>query len=159
MSDHPQLADVRKTIQEWLIGDHWSVRDEPQDDAIWSFLAEDRLGRKIIVGQRVGSEDSLIIQASINFGDASDKIAQLPSNDRERFLWDLRFGLLRTDLEFGGIEIPLERVNVGIRIFFDSLTKSSFFHRVSQVRKGLILVQWMVADRLVEEPPQIGFER
>lgn len=160
MTEKVKPIPIKDQVQEWLIKDGWSVRDEPSSDALWAYLAEDRQLRKIVIGQPAGREDWIVIQAVVNIDDVTkERISQMPPSDRERFLWDLRFELLKTDLEFDGIMIPLERIGVARRIFLESLTKDLFFQIMSQVRKGVLLIQWMVARRFAEEPPQIGYER
>ena len=153
---------IKERIREILMEDGWSVRQEPSSKAIWAFVAEDRLKRKIVVGQNEGKEDQIVVIGGVNIDEATNnRLNQLSVEERNDFLWALRFELLRTDLEFSGVEIPLKRVEVVARIFLDALSKDTFLLRVSQVRKGVLIVLWMLAKKFAQQPPrrQLGFQR
>ena len=84
-------------------------------------------------------------------------MAALPQKKRQDFLWDLRFDLLMTDVEFSGLSDPLGRIGVGQPIFYDALSKDLFMQRLSEVKKALLLILWKIARLMEEPPPQIGF--
>ncbi|MBC8511850.1 MAG: DUF2299 family protein [Dehalococcoidia bacterium] len=154
--------DAKTKVRAWLMEDGWSLRQESGAQVAWVFVAEDRLHRKLVVGQNTGREDMLVIQGAVALDEEmTNRVEQLSEKQRNDFLWDLRFELVRTDLEFSGVQIPLKRVEVSERIFFDALTKDTFLQRASQVRKGVIIVQWMLARRFAQQPPkkELGFQR
>jgi hypothetical protein len=161
--DEGTLADrIKERAQTWFMEDGWSLRKETLTDAIWAFVAEDQSGRKIVAGQKIGKKDELVIQGAVKVDEeTSSKITQLPHNEKDDFIWDLRFELLRTDLEFSGTKLPLEKVEVVGRICFDALAKDTFLQKVSQVRKGILIVQWMLARKFAKQPPkkELGFHR
>lgn len=162
MAEETLTSRIKEKVHDWLMEDGWSLRQESFPQAIWAFVAEDRLGRKIVVGQNADKEDQVIIQGAVIFDEkTTNKIAQLPEDERNNFLWELRFELLKTDLEFSGIEIPLKSIQVSERIFFDALTKDSFLQRASQVRKGVLIIQWMMLKKFAQQPPrkQLGFQK
>lgn len=153
---------IKDRVQTWLMEDKWSLRKVTIADSLWAFAAEDTLGRKIVVGQKPDREDELIIQGSINIGsELANKLENLPQIEMDELLWDIRFELLRTNLEFDGIESPLERIGVNERLFFDALTKDEFLKRASDVRKGVLIVLRMLARKFAQQPPkkQLGFQR
>ncbi len=153
---------IKERIQTWLMEDGWSLRQETPEQSLWAFVAEDEFGRKIVVGQRAGKEDEVVIQGAVNIGDdTTDRIGRLSEDERNNLLWDLRFELVRTNLEFSGISLPLKRVEVIERLFFDALTKDSFLQRASEVRKGVLIVIWVLARKFAQQPPprQVGFQR
>ena len=161
MTDEISHNAIKEKIRTWLMEDGWSLRIEPSKDAIWAFVAEDGGKRKIVVGQTVGREDNVIIQAAVDVDDEiRNKLAQLPEDERNNFLWDLRFELIRTNLEFSGIQIPLKRIEVIERLFLDALTKDAFLQKASEVRKGVLIVLWMVARKFAQKPQQrqLGFK-
>lgn len=150
---------IQEKVQAWLMEEGWSLRKESDPKAIWVFTAEDRFGRKVGVGQEVGKEDMVVMQATVTLDeDTINRIAQLPKPERDEIIWNLRFEVIRTELEFDGLGEPLEKISVGTRIFSDALTKDLFLLRTSQVRKGLLIIQWVLAKALAQKPPQIGFE-
>lgn len=153
--------DAKTKIQAWLMQDGWSL-SQADEGVAWAFIAEDRLKRKVVVGQPKGRPDELVIQGAIKFDETMTKKAeQLPKKEQDEFLWELRFELVRTNLEFSGIKMPLKRIEVSERIFLDDLTKDSFLQRVSQVRKGVLIILWMLSRKFEQEPPkrEFGFQR
>ena len=153
---------IKDKVQTWLMEDGWSVRQETPSMGLWTFVATDQFGRVIGVGQRKNKEDEVIIQGAINIGDdTNDRIIRLTDDDRNNLLWDLRFALVQTNLEFSGIGLPLKRIEVVERIFLDGLTKDCFLQRTSEVRKGVLIVMWLFARKLGQPPPprQMGFQR
>jgi hypothetical protein len=155
-------AQLKDLIRTWLMDDGWSLRQDTPKDSIWVFIADDGRGRRVVIGQRDGKEDQILLQGAVTIDDAtSKKIDQMPNEEKNDLLWDLRFELLRTSLEFSGLELPLKQVGVTGRIIADSLSKDYFFNKVSEVRKGVLIIVWMLQRRFAEQPPakQMGFQR
>jgi len=153
---------IKDQVRTWLMEDGWSLRQETPPKSLWAFVATDQFGRKIVVGQRINKEDEVVIQGAVNMDDdTTDRIGRLTEDDRNNLLWDLRFELVKTNLEFSGIALPLKRVEVVERIFLDGLTKDCFLQRASEVRKGVLIVIWLLARKLGQSPPprQMGFQR
>jgi len=153
---------IKDKVRTWLMEDGWSLRQEAPSKGLWTFVATDQFGRIIGVGQRKNKEDEVIIQGAINIDDdTNDRIMRLTEDDRNNLLWDLRFELVQTNLEFSGISLPLKRIEVVERIFLDCLTKDCFLQRTSEVRKGVLIVMWLFARKLGQPPPakQMGFQR
>jgi len=162
MASEMSSDQIKERVRGWLMEDGWSLRQETSQQSLWAFVAEDQFGRKIVVGQRVSREDEVVIHGAINFSDdTTDRIGRLTEDERTNLLWDLRFELVRTNLEFSGIDIPLKHIEVVERIFLDGLTKDCFLQRASEVRKGILIVQWMLAKKFAQPPPprQVGFQR
>ena len=160
MSNKTFTNDVKDTVHKWLMDDGWKVGKRTFPEAAWAFVAEDNLGRKIIVGQRSDRRDELLIQAQVTFNDDDRaKLDSLPQDGRDNFLWDLRFELLRTNLDFRGIQLPLKNMEVMLRISSDALTKDAFRQGISQVAKGILIIQWTFMRKFAQQPPQkqMGF--
>ena len=89
-----------------------------------------------------------------------EQISRLPSEERNDFLWNMRFSLLNLGVEFSGVAEPPQEVCISQRIYYDGLTKDHFLQRVSQVRNGVLTVLWMVARKLAQPPPErtVGFK-
>lgn len=161
MSNTTSTNDVKDTVHKWLMDDGWKVGKQTFPEAAWAFVAEDNLGRKIIVGQRSDRRDELLIQARVTFNDDRAKLDSLPQDERDNFLWDLRFELLRTTLDFRGTELPLKNIEVMLRLSADTLilTKDIFRQGISQVGKGILIIQWMTMRKFQQQPSpkQLGF--
>lgn len=162
MTTEMSSKQIKEQARAWLMEDGWSLRQKTPDQGLWAFIAEDTFGRKIVVGQKTGKEDELIIQGAVNIDDdTTDRIGRLAGDERNNLLWNLRFELLRTNLEFSGISLPLKRVEVIERLFLDAITKGSFLRGLSEVRKGVLIVMWMLARKFAQQPPprQMGFQK
>jgi hypothetical protein len=163
MTTNKSPKDLEDKIRTWLMEDGWSLRKETPQGGLWAFVADDGRGRKIVVGQNANREDAIILQGGINIDDnTSREIDKLPEGERNDFLWDLRFALLRTNLEFSGITLPLKRIELMERIVIDApLTKDCFVQRTSEVKKGVLLVLWMLSRKFAQQIPnqQMGFQR
>jgi len=160
MTNKTFASNVKDTVHKWLMDDGWSLRKQSYPEATWAFVAEDRLGKKIVIGQKSDRQDELLIQAAVTIDDDTrDKLDRLLEDERNDFLWDLRFELLRTDLDFRGIQLPLKNIEVMLRICSDTLTKDTFRQGTSQVGKGILIIQWMIMKKFAQQPPQkqMGF--
>lgn len=140
--------DERDKVHGWLMEDGWKLQKYILPDASWAFIAEDPGNRKIVVGQKIGRDDQLLLQAGVTPDEnVNTQLDQLSEEERNNFLWDLRFELLRADLDFDGVTIPLKLVQIMKRISTDALTKDNFVQRLGQVHKGVIIVQWTIARK------------
>ena len=152
------LDDVEKRVRQWLLEEGWQLDAESRPDYKFAIVADDGSGRKLIVSQQSQKADRITIEASVSLSDDHvKKMEKLQQKKRRDFLWDLRFELLQTDVEFTGVGESLQRVVVGQPIFYDALSKDVFMQRVSEVKKALLLVLWKVAQLMEESPSQMGF--
>lgn len=152
--------NIEDKVHGWLMEDGWKLQKHTVPDASWAFIAEDPSIRKIVVGQKVGRDDQLLLQAAvIPDENVATQLDQLDEDERNNFLWDLRFELLRAGIDFDGVTVPLKQVAVMMRISTDALTKDTFVQRLGQVHKGVILIQWMIARKFAkpETHKEIGF--
>ena len=153
-------AEIREQIQTWLMEEGWRIRTENVPDAEWFLSGESEARVRIGIGQHRGRPDQIIIQGSVTFQqEQQEQITRLPPEERNDFLWNMRFSLLNLGVEFSGVAEPLQEVRISQRIYYDGLIKDRFLQRVSQVRNGVLTVVWMVARRLAQPPPErtVGF--
>ena len=151
-------VDVEKKIRQWLLEEGWQLAPETRPDFRFVIIADDGSGKKLIISQHSQKPDRVVVEGAISVSDDHAKnIAALPPKKRQDFLWDLRFDLLATGVEFSGLGEPLQRISLVRPIFYDALTKDMFMQRVSEVRKALLLVLWKIAWLMQEPPPQMGF--
>ena len=159
--ENKKPSELKEQIRTWLNENGWRVQQQKaRPETMWALAATDSQGQKIVVGQTVDRENAITLKASITFDNSTnDRLSSLSKRDRNGFLWDLRFELLRADLEFQGVEHPIQGITVVRRVFLDALTEDTFLHRASQVRKGVLIVQWLLAKVLQQQPgrEQIGF--
>ena len=142
---YPELPPERicDLVTQWLRSENWKVSDVQAPGALWLLAADDRAGRRIIVGQPEKVRDQIRFQADIDFPeDVANQFASFPHDLRKKILWDLRLELLSMNVEFGGASEPLKRISVTQRIYLDGLSKDTFHQRISLVKSGLLMVIW-----------------
>ena len=153
--------EIKAQIQTWLMEEGWRIRTENVPDAEWFLSGESEARVRIGIGQHRGRPDQIIIQGSVTFQqEQQEQITRLPPEERNDFLWNMRFSLLNMGVEFCGVAEPPKEIRISQRIYYDGLTKDRFLQRVSQVRNGVLTVLWMVAKKLAQPPPErtVGFK-
>lgn len=109
----------------------------------WVFEAQRPKGNIAVF--RPIRDDALYIISSVRISEAHRAtLARMSKADRSNLLWDLRLGLLRLELEFVGVNDPLELIEVRQIIYEDGLTKDRFFARLRRVFSGCMLIHWSV---------------
>jgi hypothetical protein len=132
----------------WLTEDQWNVVVCHYPKTKWALRATDGDGRTVVVGQPEDARDSLIIQGDVVLNEQTKSLVR-QTNDAEldSLLWNLRRELIQSDVEFRISGEPLALIQVSQRIFFghgNELSKDIFFQRVSRVRRGILLVRWLL---------------
>ena len=98
--------------------------------------------------QPEGVNDFLLIQGdTVLSEDIQERARQMGVAQLDSLLWDLRRELIQTDLDFRISGQPLSLIQTSQRIFFDrrnELNKDVFFQRLSRVRRGILLVGWLM---------------
>lgn len=144
---------VRDQVQTWLLDEGWRLSEKGHGDALWLLEARDGAGRHLVVGQKQGRDDQVLLEGAVVLAEPhKESFEALPYEMRQEILWELRFTLLSLGVEFHGVQEPLNRVMVGQRVYYDGLSKDRFLQRVSQVRNGILAVIWTVARRLSFAP-------
>jgi hypothetical protein len=148
---------VRGRVQNWLLGEGWELAEKEHAEAAWLVEARDPGGRHLVVGQKRGKADQVILEGAVVLSDPHRlSFDALPPEARQDLLWNLRFALLHLGVEFQGVQEPFRRVTLGQRIYYDGLTKDAFLQRLSQVRNAILATVWTVARRLNLTPPGEG---
>ena len=160
----PRTESLRYQIQSWLMEEGWHVRAEDPKGQAWLLTAVDEQQRRIGVAQVAQPADRIVIQATLTVSNEDSYILAKDNETLDDVLWTIRFGLLTLGVEFGGIERPPKRITVMQRIYPDGLSKDKFLQRVTQVRNGLLMVQWKFGQ-LVESlqkgtaSKEVGFRK
>jgi hypothetical protein len=148
---------VRGRIQSWLLGEGWELAEKDHAEALWLLEARDGGGRHLIVGQKRGKADQVILEGAVVLSEPHQQSFEaLAPEARQELLWDLRFTLLGLGVEFQGVQEPFRRITLGQRIYFDGLTKDGFLQRVTLVRNAILATIWTFARRLNVTPAAEG---
>jgi hypothetical protein len=134
--------------------EHWQITEEHAPDARWVIAARNPENRGIVIAQPSNVPDQVIIQGQVDIDDVHQKqFMAMSFEDRQTFLWNLRFELLRMQIDFNGISDPLKSVIVTQPVYFDALRKDTFLRRVREIRNGVIAIQWSVQRRFADALP------
>lgn len=150
-----EMQAARDQIRAWFEQIGWTVEDAAAGKGVaWRLQARNRAGHRIVAAQQAGRPDIVILGGSVvPGGPHPQKLAALPPAVMRRFLWDLRFELLRQHHQFQIQGPDLERVAFNQVLYWDEgVRRSQFAAAVEKVHHGVITVQWMI-QRLLDEPP------
>lgn len=152
--DETMQERIRETVREFLEEDQWKLGEVSGPDLAWGHLATDRQNRRIVVAQRKERADEILIQARVTVHENTrSRLQALIPEDRRGFLWDLRMALLQMHVDFNGVTDDPTEIRVMTRIFFDGMSKDVFFERLSNVRRALLTVLWMLNRKFEDQPP------
>jgi len=156
------ILEVRDRIMAWLMQENWRIGQLTAPDAQWILTAEDPASRKIVIGQKAGTTDQIVIQGGVGVVDpVRNQINALSRIERQKFIIEMGLQLMQVGVEYAGLdEEPIGNITVAQRIYYDGLTKDAFLQRVSLVRNGVQVVLFNIAKRFGQEPPpqdRIGF--
>ena len=136
-------------IKTWLAQDKLSFEEKSLEGDRFRFAIKDqRLNTEVF--QPTALEDSVFIVCVIVF--RSSDFQPMEASKRESLAWSIRLGLAQMGVEFEGVQMPLERVVVTNRIWYDGLSKDTFFSRWLEVRRSSLWLIWKVNEALGQEP-------
>ena len=158
MTDAAKTPDgTRDRIQNWLMGEGWTLAEQSHPDLAWLVRAQDAAGRKVLVGQNKQRPELIHLEARVDISEEQrQKFGLLAAERRSELLWRLRFRLLEMNVDFAGIADPMATVILTQRIYLDGLTRDAFMQRFLVVRNAVIAVIWSVLQDLegVEVPAE-----
>lgn len=147
-------STTRDRVTDWLLAEGWKLQGAESPDAEWVFVAEDRQGKKVAFGQTRKRPGFLELQANIVLDDKHRiQLEELPEDELEDLLWDLRFELLRLDVEFHGLQRPFRAVGLKIRVHQEELSQSLFYERLRRMNRAMLMVLWSVTRKLSHPAP------
>ena len=137
---------IRDRVQKWLIEEGWRVEPREVSGAQWHFAAVDSGRRLLNIRQRTGKFDQVSILGGVRLSeDEQSRFDALPQERQQAFVWEVRFDLLRMNLDFANIDLPLGAMRVTQDAYFDGgLSKDAFFNKLEDVRRGIVLIQFHV---------------
>jgi hypothetical protein len=144
-----RFAIIRQKVADWFVAEGLTVAQASSSDAAWLLHVNDSENRVIFAGQDPDRPNVVAIMGPVQLGEPHFlKIDALAPPDREAFLWDLRFELLRMGVEFQGVTHPLRQVTVSHRVHWEGLQKGQFLDAVALVKRGVLAVVWSVQRKL-----------
>ncbi len=153
----PDLERVRARILDWLVAEGWQATKGSGQGAAWALRGQDPGGKVVIFAQESAPPHRLILHASVRL-DAShaEKLQALDPKAQEDFCWGIRFKLLDMRVDFQGVAIPLDRINLRMRLYAEDLTRTSFFDTLGSLQNAMLFLIWTVRRALDQPAPAAG---
>lgn len=152
MSTNTQSDEKRDLIQDWLLEEGFKIRTLPTKETFFNLVVEDSSGLKFQVVQPLTKKDQIVIITNATIPkDRQQKLDNIENRERNRFLWNLRFGLLNMGIAFQNISLPLKKIQVSTPIYYDGLTKTAFMNAVFNIKRAMVFIFWTF-DREFGEP-------
>jgi hypothetical protein len=154
MSQNNEREDIKNRIQKWLLEEGYKVQPSIQGKSLFNIVAKDSDGLVINIIQQLLKPDQIMIITRAVFSEDQQKRLQLMQKDeKNQVLWELRLELLKMDVSFSPIVLPLKFVGLSSQIYYDGLTKDNFMNRFFKVKRSLMLVFWIIGRELGESEP------
>lgn len=147
MSNQDPSENLKSKVHNWLKEDGWELQEVTQPKFSWAFVVE-RTGLNLDVAQQEGKSDQCIVRIALNLIDAKPALTKLSQDEVDELIWQLRFELARQEVEFEGVDSPLEQVAIFRTIYSDGLTKNSFSDTLGKVLRAFMLLRLVLTRRL-----------
>ncbi len=155
MLENQELSeDLKNKVHNWLNEEGWKLKAVSSPEFCWAFVAENSAGFKVNIAQQEDKKDQFLVRVGCNIRDAQSHLASLSEDELEEFIWDMRFELLRSGVDFEGVGSPLQKVSIYRRIYADGLNKSSFVETVQKVMRAVLIVTWMLRRKFGNALPE-----
>ena len=149
----PDLDRVRAQIVDWLLAEGWETTKGSGEGAAWALRGRDPGGKVIIFAQEHDPPHRLVLHASVRLDAShSEKLAALDAKAQEDFCWGIRFKLLDMRVDFQCVAIPLEQVNLRMRLYAEDLTRTGFFDTLGSLQNAMLFLIWTVRRALDQTP-------
>ena len=66
----------------------------------------------------------------------------------------MRFQLLNMGVQFNGVSVPLERINLVLRMYTDDIDRNRFFERMDRLQSGIQATIWIIRRKLDRPAPK-----
>lgn len=147
MSNQDPSENLKSKVHNWLKEEGWDLQEVAQPKFSWAFVVE-RTGLNLDVAQQEGKSDQCIVRIALNLIDAKPALTKLSQDEVDELIWQLRFELARQEVEFEGVDSPLEQVAIFRTIYSDGLTKNSFSDTLGKILRAFMLLRLVLTRRL-----------
>jgi len=147
VSNQDPSENLKSKVHNWLKEEGWDLQEVAQPKFSWAFVVE-RTGLNLDVAQQEGKSDQCIVRIALNLIDAKPALTKLSQDEVDELIWQLRFELARQEVEFEGVDSPLEQVAIFRTIYSDDLTKNSFSDTLGKVLRAFMLLRLVLTRRL-----------
>jgi len=148
----PDLDRVRDRTAGWLEAEGWETTEGSGEGAAWALRGRDPGGKVVIFAQESQTPHRLVLHASVRLDEThSDNLKALESREQEDLCWRIRLKLLDMRVDFQGVAMPLQQINLRMRLYSEDLTRTSFFDTVGTLQNAMLYLIWTVR-RVLDQP-------
>jgi hypothetical protein len=146
------LERVRDLAADWLTAEGWQTAAGTGEGAAWALRGQDPGGKVVIFAQESQPPHRLVLHASVRLDEShAKKLQALESAEQEDLCWRIRLKLLDMRVDFQGVAMPLEQINLRMRLYSEDLTRTSFFDAVGTLQNAMLYLIWTVR-RTLDQP-------
>ena len=150
-----RVREIHARIKEWLLEAGYTIKKRKDTKSFFNYTIAKGNLPSLNVLQPKENRDSIVVIFGIEFDMKSAE--KIRSNDE--MLWKIRKWLLQSGCRFGFFP-NLQSFNV-IRafrtLFYDGLTKNSFFRTIDKVTDAGLFVAWTIQREIGEMPARASF--
>ncbi|MFL6423500.1 MAG: DUF2299 family protein [Nitrososphaeraceae archaeon] len=144
MVDLHSKQEAVDVVKKWLLEEEYNITSVPNENADYNFrITKMNMIMNVVFHKR--SEDSLIIAGNLTFGSEEQAMLRYTITKRE-LLFDIEMLCTQLNLEFSMNpvedkgEYSLEDIGLSKTLYFDGLTKQSFFDSLNAMFNSLSLI-------------------
>jgi hypothetical protein len=130
---------IRRRVQNWLTTRFNNVVPQESQECFWQLTGLDEMGGGLDVSQFRSKPELIYIQGTIKLSPVhQQKFVKMSPKERFDFISELRLMLLSIDVEFSGIDDPLETILIVNPLFVDTLNRDAFINKLAWVNRGVL---------------------
>ncbi|MDK2781123.1 MAG: hypothetical protein PWR13_151 [Archaeoglobi archaeon] len=145
---------MKERILEWLVRDGLSVREVQDEGASFHLIAEvPPNSSQFIDVLHPEKMDFILVASGIKLSEEHERaLMNLAENEREKFMWEIRFGLIFLPTEF---KILPDSKNPRLfqftrKLYIENLTRQSLMDAVAEVHKCKLFIIWKLREKFGE---------
>ncbi len=146
-----EQVKIMGKVKEWLVKEGLPVEEAPSEDTYFNFIVEypRNSGRKVLSVQPKDKEDTIHVICDLIISDEHrKKLKDMDKENREKFFWELRYGLLSREGFFQLLpnEENLQLIRIRQNIYYDNLTKSKLMETLLENHKCTTFIIWKFTE-------------
>jgi hypothetical protein len=155
------VEEVQQKVEKWLLDENFNINKNKDEKSFFSYNAARANLPILVILQPKMNKDSIVIACLISFGEGElEKVAKMPVEEKEEMFWNLRMLLLQCGCRFvfvPSLEI-FKFIQISEKIYYDGLSKNSFFQTVNKVTDAALVVIFTFQRKLGVKPQQERIE-
>lgn len=137
------VLKIRDKVSDWLTAGKWDVTKEPRKGMRFVLKAVRESHPPLIVAQHADSPDHFVLRYEIRIPPEQRDQLRLSGDDVLKQLnWDLVTQLAPLVVQYAVVKQPVpELIALMVPIYYDGLTKDTFFQRLLRLRSAYFVAQ------------------